>query len=86
MIKTECKHLMNPKTCISCEDETDKGITQSWSMNIGSGAREMLGNMLDSYSDEVAKLKEKISDMESDMDALNEYIAHLEQRLRDKVK
>ena len=65
--------------------KTDENGTQSWSMDIGSGAREMLGNMLDSYSDEVAKLKEKIITMESDMKALNEYIAHLEQRLRNKV-
>ena len=23
MNKEQCKHLMNPKTCISCEDETE---------------------------------------------------------------
>jgi hypothetical protein len=23
MSKEQCKHLMNPKTCISCEDETE---------------------------------------------------------------
>ena len=57
---------------------TDKeNNTQSWTMGAG------LKSIVDS---EIAKLNEIIDNMESDIKALNEYIAHLEQRLRDKVK